>query len=141
MPARVFDWRDDPSGTLVAVPQVRARFLEFQPGQPMGNYHSHEESDGVETFVCLTGRFRFDIDGEVAQERQVDHLRDAPRADHTDTHVAIHRLRARRRHPSPPRGGRPPALWSRAPPVGAPGSIAPVRGGPGSRVNCRQFVY
>jgi quercetin dioxygenase-like cupin family protein len=67
MPARVFDWRDDPSGTLVVVPQVRARFLEFQPGQPMGNYHSHEESDGVETFVCMKGRFRFDIDGEIVE--------------------------------------------------------------------------
>ena len=67
MPARVFDWHDDPSGTIVAVPQVRARFLEFPPGRPMGNYHSHEESDGVETFVCLKGRFRFDIDGEIVE--------------------------------------------------------------------------
>ena len=60
----------------MAVPQVRARFLEFQPGQPMGNYHSHEESDGVETFVCLTGRFRFDIDGEAGGTRDLTVLDD-----------------------------------------------------------------
>jgi len=67
MPARVFDWHDDPSGTIVAVPQVRARFLEFPAGRPMGSYHSHEESDGVETFMCIKGRFRFDIDGQVVE--------------------------------------------------------------------------
>ena len=39
MPARVFDWRDDPSGTMVALPQVRARFIRREPNAPLGTMH------------------------------------------------------------------------------------------------------
>ncbi len=65
MPARVFDWRDDPTGTIIAVPEVRARFLRRMPGDPPGNFHSHEESDGIETWVVLEGAVRFEFDDDV----------------------------------------------------------------------------
>jgi quercetin dioxygenase-like cupin family protein len=64
MPARTFDWRDDPMGTVVATPQVRARFMRFEPGVPPGGFHTHEESDAVETFVVIEGALRFDIGDE-----------------------------------------------------------------------------
>jgi quercetin dioxygenase-like cupin family protein len=64
MPARTFDWRDDPMGTVIAVPEVRARFLRLEPGQAPGNFHSHEESNASETFVVLEGAARFDIEDE-----------------------------------------------------------------------------
>jgi hypothetical protein len=31
-----FDWRDDPMGHMVAVPDVRARFMRFEPGRAPG---------------------------------------------------------------------------------------------------------
>ena len=65
MPARVFDWRDDPTGTIIAVPEVRARFLRRMPGDPPGNFHSHEESDGIETWVVLEGKVKFEFDDQV----------------------------------------------------------------------------
>jgi mannose-6-phosphate isomerase-like protein (cupin superfamily) len=68
MPAQTFDWRDDPSGTMVAVPQVRARFIRREPERPgtrEETFHTHEESDGIETWVVLEGkvRFEFEVDG------------------------------------------------------------------------------
>lgn len=62
MPARVFDWRDDPSGTMVALPQVRARFIRREPNAPLGGFHTHEESDGVETWVVLEGAVKFEFE-------------------------------------------------------------------------------
>ena len=62
MPARTFDWRDDPSGTVIAVPEVRARFLRREPGDPLGGFHSHEESQGIETWVVLEGAVRFEFE-------------------------------------------------------------------------------
>jgi quercetin dioxygenase-like cupin family protein len=62
MPARIYDWRDDPSGTIIAAPQVRARFLRREPGASEGNFHTHEESNGIETWVVLEGRVRFEFD-------------------------------------------------------------------------------
>ena len=62
MPAQVFDWRDDPSGTIIAVPQVRARFIRREPGPPTGGFHTHEESDGIETWVVLEGAVRFEFE-------------------------------------------------------------------------------
>ena len=62
MPAQVFDWRDDPSGTIIAVPQVRARFIRREPDAPLGGFHTHEESDGIETWVVLEGAVRFEFD-------------------------------------------------------------------------------
>ena len=32
MTPSIFDWRDDPMGTIVAVPPIRARFMRFEPG-------------------------------------------------------------------------------------------------------------
>ena len=50
MPAQSFDWRDDPSGTMLAVPQVRARFIRREPEATGGSgeetFHTHEELDG-----------------------------------------------------------------------------------------------
>jgi quercetin dioxygenase-like cupin family protein len=66
MPAETFDWRDDPSGTVVAVPEVRARFIRVEPSRPLGNFHTHEESNALEVWVVLEGQVRFEIgDGAV----------------------------------------------------------------------------
>jgi len=60
-----FDWRDDPMGTVIAVPEVRARFMRFEPGKRPGpGSHNHEESAGVEVFVVLEGKMAFEIEGE-----------------------------------------------------------------------------
>ena len=66
MPAETFDWRDDPMGTVLAVPEVRARFIRVEPGKPRGTFHTHEESNAYEVWVVLEGQVRFEIgDGEV----------------------------------------------------------------------------
>ena len=62
MPPTVFDWRDDPSGTIIAVPQVRARFIRREPDAPLGGFHTHEESDAIETWVVLEGAVRFEFE-------------------------------------------------------------------------------
>jgi quercetin dioxygenase-like cupin family protein len=64
MQLRTFDWRDDPMGTVIAVPEVRARFMRFESGKPPSGWHSHEESGGVEVFVVLEGAMRFEIDDQ-----------------------------------------------------------------------------
>ena len=64
MALKTYDWRDDPMGHIVAAPEVRARFMRFEPGREPGGWHSHEESGGVEVFVVLEGKMRFDIDDE-----------------------------------------------------------------------------
>jgi quercetin dioxygenase-like cupin family protein len=64
MTLRVYDWRDDPMGHIVAAPEVRARFMRFEPDREPAGWHSHEESGGVEVFVVLEGQMRFDIDDE-----------------------------------------------------------------------------
>ena len=64
MPARTFDWRDDPMGTVIAAPEVRARFIRVEPGKPAGTFHSHEESNAIETWVVLEGTVRFEIEDE-----------------------------------------------------------------------------
>lgn len=87
MPARTFDWRDDPSGTMIAAPQVRARFLKFEPGQPPANFHSHEESDAMETFVVLAGTLRFDIEDESVVATAGQALFTYPREKHRVTCV------------------------------------------------------
>jgi quercetin dioxygenase-like cupin family protein len=51
-------------GTVIAVPEVRARFIRVEPGKPVGNFHTHEESDAVETWVVLEGQVRFEIGDE-----------------------------------------------------------------------------
>jgi quercetin dioxygenase-like cupin family protein len=62
---KTFDWRDDPMGTIVAMPEVRARFMRFEPGAGPGpGSHSHEESGGVEVFVVLEGTMAFEIEGQ-----------------------------------------------------------------------------
>jgi quercetin dioxygenase-like cupin family protein len=64
MPLRTFDWRDDPMGTIIAVPEVRARFMRFEPGRPPAGWHNHEESGGVEVFLVLEGALKFEIDDQ-----------------------------------------------------------------------------
>jgi quercetin dioxygenase-like cupin family protein len=61
---KTYDWRDDPMGTIVAVQEVRARFMRFEPGRQLGGFHSHEESGGVEVFVVLEGAMKFEIDDQ-----------------------------------------------------------------------------
>jgi quercetin dioxygenase-like cupin family protein len=65
MPARTFDWRDDPMGTVVATPEVRARFIRVEPGNTEKNFHSHEESEAIEAWVVLEGKVKFEIGDEV----------------------------------------------------------------------------
>jgi mannose-6-phosphate isomerase-like protein (cupin superfamily) len=65
VPARTFDWRDDPTGTIIAVPEVRARFLRRKPEDPLGGFHNHEESDGIETWVVLEGTVKLEFDDQV----------------------------------------------------------------------------
>ena len=71
MPAEKFDWRDDPSGTIIAMPQVRARFIRRQSGAAEGNFHTHEESGGIETWVVLEGAVRFEFEDETGARRDV----------------------------------------------------------------------
>ena len=66
MAPTVYDWRDDPMGTVLAVPAVRARFMRFEPGFAQDEGHSHEQSGGWETFLVLEGALEFDIDGTTA---------------------------------------------------------------------------
>ena len=66
MPARTFDYRDDPSGTILACEQVRARFLRREPGQDLGGFHNHVESGGIETWLILEGAAKFEF-----QDREV----------------------------------------------------------------------
>jgi quercetin dioxygenase-like cupin family protein len=62
MPAQTFDWRDDPMGTVVAVPEVRARFIRVEPGAADKGFHSHEESNALEVWVVLEGAVKFEIE-------------------------------------------------------------------------------
>lgn len=64
MPAKTFNWRDDPMGTVLAVPEVRARFIKVDPSRPLGNFHTHEESNAYEVWVVLEGKVRFEIGDE-----------------------------------------------------------------------------
>lgn len=64
IPLRTFDWRDDPMGTIIAAPEVRGRFMRFEPGRQPGGFHTHEESGGVEVFVVLEGAMKFEIDDQ-----------------------------------------------------------------------------
>jgi quercetin dioxygenase-like cupin family protein len=59
----VYDYRADVRNVLVT-PQIRARFLQMQPGQ-VARWHSHDL--GHEIFLVLEGRARFEIDGEAAE--------------------------------------------------------------------------
>src|SRR5262245_27043282 len=65
MPPITFDWRDDPMGTVAAVP---ARFMRFdlhpEGTRPPAGFHTHEESNALETFVVLEGALRFEIGSE-----------------------------------------------------------------------------
>jgi len=64
MPATSFDWRDDPMGTMVALPQVRAAFIRREPGAARGTFHTHEESDAIETWVVLEGAMRIEFEDQ-----------------------------------------------------------------------------
>lgn len=70
MPAKIFDWRED-VGTVIATPKVRGRFLRREPGKPEGTFHSHEESDAIETWVVLEGKVRFEFEDEHGERRDV----------------------------------------------------------------------
>jgi quercetin dioxygenase-like cupin family protein len=63
-PLKAYDWRDDAMGHIIALPEVRARFMRFEPGRQPGGWHSHEESGGVEVFVVLEGAMKFEIDDQ-----------------------------------------------------------------------------
>ncbi len=87
MPPRVFDWHDDPAGTFLAAPQIRARFAYYQPGQGYRNYHTHERAgpEGAwETWVVLKGAVAFDFDGTEVIVREGQAITAAPHEKHRD---------------------------------------------------------
>lgn len=59
---RVFDYRTDVRN-IVALPEIRGRFLRMQPGEVAGR-HSHDL--GHEIFLVLEGQCEFEIAGERA---------------------------------------------------------------------------
>jgi protease I len=87
MPPRVFDWHDDPSGTFLAAPQIRARFAHYQPGAGYRTYHTHEDAGPTgawETWVVLKGAVAFDFDGTEVIAREGQAVTAAPHEKHRD---------------------------------------------------------
>src|SRR5687768_6229862 len=87
MPARVFDWHDDPTGGFLAAPQIRARFTRYEPGQGYKTYHTHEDAGATgawETWVVLKGAVAFDIDGTEVIAREGQAVTAAPHEKHRD---------------------------------------------------------
>ncbi|MCY4113448.1 MAG: cupin domain-containing protein [Chloroflexi bacterium] len=62
MPLEVFDYRRDIKNVVIT-PEVRARFLRFEPGD-VATRHSHDL--GAEVFLIMQGRAEFEIEGETA---------------------------------------------------------------------------
>jgi protease I len=87
MPPRVFDWQDDPTGTFLAAPQIRARFTRYEPGGGYRNYHTHQDagpSGAWETWVVLEGAVAFDFDGTEVIVRRGQAVTAAPHEKHRD---------------------------------------------------------
>lgn len=87
MPPIVFDWQDDPTGTFLAAPQIRARFTRYEPGQGYRNYHTHEDAGPAgawETWVVLEGAVAFDFDGTEVIVRRGQAVTAAPHEKHRD---------------------------------------------------------
>ena len=87
MPPRVFDWHDDPAGTFLAAPQIRARFTRYEPGAGYRNYHTHEDAGPTgawETWVVLEGAVAFDFDGTEVIARRGQAVTAAPHEKHRD---------------------------------------------------------
>jgi protease I len=87
MPPRVFDWHDDPAGTFLAAPQIRARFAYYEPGKGYRNYHTHEEAGPTgawETWVVLEGEVAFDFDGTEVIVKPGQAVTAAPHEKHRD---------------------------------------------------------
>jgi protease I len=87
MPPRVFDWHDDPTGTFLAAPQIRARFTRYEPGGGYRNYHTHEDAGPLgawETWVVLEGAVAFDFDGTEVIVRRGQAVMAAPHEKHRD---------------------------------------------------------
>ncbi len=87
MPPRVYDWHDDPTGTFLAAPQIRARFTRYEPGGGYRNYHTHEDAGPLgawETWVVLEGAVAFDFDGTEVIVRRGQAVTAAPHEKHRD---------------------------------------------------------
>jgi protease I len=87
MPPRVFDWHDDPKGTFLAAPQIRARFTRYEPGVGYRNYHTHEDAGpggAWETWVVLDGAVAFDFDGTEVIVKRGQAVTAAPHEKHRD---------------------------------------------------------
>jgi protease I len=87
MPPRVFDWQDDPTGTFLAAPQIRARFTRYEPGAGYRNYHTHEDAGPIgawETWVVLKGAVAFDFDGTEVVVKEGQAVTATPREKHRD---------------------------------------------------------
>ncbi len=87
MPPRVFDWHDDPTGTFLAAPQIRARFTRYKPGAGYRNYHTHEDAGPIgawETWVVLEGAVAFDFDGTEIIVKRGQAVTAAPHEKHRD---------------------------------------------------------
>lgn len=87
MPPRVFDWRQDPTGTFLAAPQIRARFTRYEPGHGYRTYHTHEDAGSTgawETWVVLEGAVAFDFDGTEVIVQRGQAVTAAPHEKHRD---------------------------------------------------------
>jgi protease I len=87
MPPRVFDWHDDPTGTFLAAPQIRARFTRYTPGAGYRTYHTHEDAGpggAWETWVVLEGAVAFDFDGTEVIVRRGQAVTASPQEKHRD---------------------------------------------------------
>ncbi len=87
MPPRVFDWHDDPAGTFLAAPQIRARFAHYEPGRGYRTYHTHEDAGPIgawETWLVLKGAVAFDFDGVEVIAREGQAVTAAPHEKHRD---------------------------------------------------------
>lgn len=87
MPPRVFNPQDDPTGTFLAAPQIRARFTRYEPGVGYRNYHTHEDagpSGAYETWVVLSGAVAFDFDGTEVIVKAGEAVTAAPHEKHRD---------------------------------------------------------
>ena len=137
MPPRIFDWHDDPSGTFLAAPQIRARFAHYTPGQSYRNYHTHEDAGPLgawETWVVVKGAVAFDFDGTEVIVREGQAVTAGPHEKHRDrcasegeavaflcvtphtppTHTQYEEDGTRR----PARAGVTSAAWKGEPPLG-----------------------
>ena len=134
-------------GTVVATPEVRARFIRVEPGTRAGMFHSHEKCDAIEIWVVLEGQVKFKIEDQtvIASPGQavLAYPHETHRVSSAGAEPAVYQLTATphrspthnthydaqgNRLPSRPRVANP--TWRREPAMGPHGSSPPGSGAP-----------